>query len=109
MVSVSRSFDPESLEVLDRVYALACLYIEAQHLCSAAEWDKAKELDAARKAIFDAASDGRIDFDTLCNNVLVISKPGFKDQRSQLGCSPDLESRSEDGIFPAREALGAQP
>ena len=69
----SAGFTPENLEVLDRVYALACLYIEARHLC-AKEWDKAKELDAARKAVFVAARDGRIDFDSLCDKVLVISQ-----------------------------------
>jgi hypothetical protein len=66
----SRKFDPLDLEMLDRVYALACLYIEADNLCRTTEKDTAREQDALRKQIFILAGTGPVDFDTLCDEVL---------------------------------------
>jgi len=66
-----RKFDTLDLEMLDRVYALACLYIEAQNLCGTTARDKAKEQDELRKVIFGLVGCGRINFDTLSDKVLV--------------------------------------
>ncbi len=69
-VTTSRKFDPLDLEMLDRVYALACLYLEADNLCCTRVRDTAKEQDALRKEIFSLAGTGPIDFDTLSDKVL---------------------------------------
>jgi hypothetical protein len=62
-------FDPSELELIDRVYKVACLHIEACNLYRAAPYI-AEEEDRLRKAIFACAASGRLDFDTLCDKVL---------------------------------------
>jgi hypothetical protein len=71
MGTVSRrpKFDPTDLELIDRVYAVACAYIEARDLYRDLKHDLEEE-DALRRLIFTAAGDGRLDFDTLCDRVL---------------------------------------
>ena len=67
----SPKFDPLDLELLDRVYNLACVYIEARNLC-ATEKAPAIEQEALCKQIFVLAGSGPIKFDPLCDKVLAI-------------------------------------
>ena len=71
MGAVSRrpKFDPADLELIDRVYAVACAYIEARDLYRDPKHD-GEEQGALRTLIFTAAGDGRLDFDTLCDRIL---------------------------------------
>ena len=62
-------FDPADLELIDRVYAVACAYVEARDLYRDPKHDLEEE-DALRRVMFTAASDDRLDFDTLCDRVL---------------------------------------
>jgi len=68
----SPSFDPLDLELLDRVYELACLYIEADNLCRTTATESVKQREALRKQIFVLAGSGPIKFDPLCDQVLAI-------------------------------------
>jgi hypothetical protein len=71
MGTISRrpKFDPADLALIDRVYAVACAYIEARDLYRDPRHDVEEE-DALRRLMFAAANDGRLDFDTLCDRVL---------------------------------------
>lgn len=70
MGTISRTkFDPTDLELIDRVYSVACAYIEARDLYRDSKHDSEEE-DALRRLMFTAAGDGRLDFDTLCDRVL---------------------------------------
>ena len=71
MGTISRrsKFDPSDLELVDRVYAVACAYIEARDLYRNPRHD-VEEKDALRRLMFTAADDGRLDFDTLFYRVL---------------------------------------
>jgi hypothetical protein len=64
-----QKFDPSDLEIVDRVYAVACAYIEARDLYRDTEKDAEEEV-ALRKLVFALAGSGRLDFDTLCDSVL---------------------------------------
>jgi hypothetical protein len=66
---VSRKFDPLDLEMLDRVYALACLFIEARDLCGTRQKDVTEDA-ALRRLVFALAVTGPVDFDTLSDRVL---------------------------------------
>lgn len=68
----SPKFDPLDLELLDRVYKLACLYVEADNLCRTPEKEPAIEREALCKQIFVLAGSGPIKFDPLCDKVLAI-------------------------------------
>jgi len=68
----SPKFDPLDLELLDRVYALACLYFEADNLCRTTDKEPATEQEALRKQIFALAGSGPVRFDPLCDKVLAI-------------------------------------
>jgi hypothetical protein len=65
-------FDPLDLEIVDRVYEVACAFIEARDLYR----EKKKEAegeDALRKRVFalaGSAGTGPLDFDALCEKVL---------------------------------------
>jgi hypothetical protein len=64
-----QKFDPFDLELIDRVYGVACAYIEARDLYRDTERD-AQEEDALRKTMFSCAGTGPLDFDNLCDRVL---------------------------------------
>ena len=63
-------FNPEELELIDRVYAVTCAYIEARDLYRAATTDT-EEGDALRQMMFAVAASTPLDFDALCDRVLV--------------------------------------
>ena len=69
-LNLRQKFDPLDLEIIDRVFAVACAYIEARSLYR----DPAKDLDeenVLRKQVFAvAAGNGQLKFDTLCDRVL---------------------------------------
>jgi hypothetical protein len=67
--TASQKFDPQDLEMLDRVYALARLYLVARDLCSIKEEDP-EEIAALRKNVFALAGSGPVTFDSLCDKVL---------------------------------------
>jgi hypothetical protein len=69
-VSQGRKFDTLDLEMLDRVYSLACLYMEADNLCCTTVRDKAAEKDALRRQIFALADGAPAGFDALFDKVL---------------------------------------
>jgi hypothetical protein len=69
-ISQRPKFDPSDLELIDRVYAVACAYIEARDLYRDPKHD-AEEVAVLRRLMFSSASDGPLDFDTLCDRVLV--------------------------------------
>jgi hypothetical protein len=62
-------FDPQDLDLIDRVYEVACRLIEARDLyCE--QPSATQQEEALRKMMFACASTGRLDFDTLCDKVL---------------------------------------
>jgi hypothetical protein len=66
------AFDPLDLEIVDRVYEVACAYIEARDLYRDTKND-AEGADALRKRVFalaGSAGTGPLDFDALCDKVL---------------------------------------
>jgi hypothetical protein len=67
--NLRQKFDPLDLEIIDRVYEVACAYIEARDLYRDTDKD-AEEEDALRKLVFALAGPGQLDFDTLCDDVL---------------------------------------
>jgi len=68
-LSFRDKFDPLDLEIIDRVYEVACAYIEARDLYRDKNNDP-MEKDALRKQVFASAGVGPIDFDRLCDEVL---------------------------------------
>jgi hypothetical protein len=62
-------FDPLDLEIIDRVYDVACAYVEARDTDRDTDKD-AEEQDALRKQVFASAVVGPLDFDKLCDEVL---------------------------------------
>jgi hypothetical protein len=66
-------FNPLDLEILDRVYEAAWAHIEARDLYRDVETGGARE-DALRKMVFIVASQGPVDFDTLCDKVVASLK-----------------------------------
>jgi hypothetical protein len=75
-----QKFDPLDLEIVDRVYEVACAYIEARDLYR----DPAKDTDeddTLRKQVFAMVGDGPLDFDTLCDRVLA-SMDRYKTSRA---------------------------
>jgi hypothetical protein len=68
-MTLRQKFDPLDLEIIDRVYEVACAYIEARDLYRETEKD-AEEEEALRKQVFALARTGQLDFDTLCDDVL---------------------------------------
>jgi len=65
----SHIFDPLDLEILDRVYEVACAHIEARDLYRDLNDDGARE-DTLRKVVFTLAGTGPVDFDAVCDKVL---------------------------------------
>jgi hypothetical protein len=85
----SPKFDPLDLEFLDRVYELACFYVEADNLCRTIEKEPAREQEALCKQIFILAGSGPIKFDPLCDKVLAsIAETRSPDQRPLLRDPP---------------------
>ena len=68
-MTLRQKFDPLDLEIVDRVYEVACAYIEARDLYRNTDKD-AEEEDVLRKRVFALAGPGQLDFDTLCEDVL---------------------------------------
>ena len=68
-MTLRQKFDPLDLEIVDRVYEVACAYIEARDLYRNTDKD-AEEEDVLRKRVFALAGPGQLDFDTLCDDVL---------------------------------------
>lgn len=62
-------FDPFELEIVDRVYEVACRHIEARDLYRLGA-NTTEEEEALRKMVFACAANGRLDFDALCDKVL---------------------------------------
>lgn len=62
-------FDPFKLEIVERIYEVACRHIEARDLYLATA-DLAREEQALRKLVFACAANGRLEFDALCDKVL---------------------------------------
>ena len=67
--ALSQQFNPQDLEILDRVYALAPLQLVARDLCSTKEEDP-EEIAALRKQVFALAGSGPVNFDALSDKVL---------------------------------------
>ena len=68
-LNLRQKFDPFDLELIDRVYEVACAYIEARDLYRDTEKDTQEE-DVLRKTMFTCAGTGPLDFDNLCDRVL---------------------------------------
>jgi hypothetical protein len=62
-------FNPEELELIDRVYAVTCACIEARDLYRVATTDT--EEGDALQMMFAVAASTPLDFDALCDRVLV--------------------------------------
>lgn len=69
-INVRDKFCPEELELIDRVYAVACAYIEARDLYRDVTADS-EEHDVLRQMMFAIAASTPLDFDALCDGVLV--------------------------------------
>jgi hypothetical protein len=67
--TLRQKFDPLDLEIVDRVYEVACAYIEARELYRDTDKDSEEE-DVLRRRMFALAGVGQLDFDTLCDDVL---------------------------------------
>jgi hypothetical protein len=65
----TRAFDPLDLEIVDRVYEAAWAQIEAREPIRDGDMDGERQ-EALRRLVFAVAKSGRIDFDTLCEQVL---------------------------------------
>ena len=65
-----RAFQPLDLEIIDRVYEAAWAQIIARDPFHNAEKDSERQA-VLRKRLFAFAGPGRVDFDTLCDRVLV--------------------------------------
>jgi hypothetical protein len=74
-------FDPFELEIVERVYDLACRHIEARDLYRETV-NSAEEVDGLRKLVFACAARGRLDFDTLCDKVLAQLGKSAPDRRA---------------------------
>jgi hypothetical protein len=68
-LNLRRKFDPLDLEIVDRVFEVACAYIETRNLYRDPAKDSDEE-DVLRKLVFAVADNGPLDFDTLCDRVL---------------------------------------
>jgi hypothetical protein len=78
-INLRGKFNPEELELIDRVYAVTCAYIEARDLYEVATTDTAEQ-DALRQMMFAVAASTPLDFDALCDRVLV-SMDNFRARR----------------------------
>jgi hypothetical protein len=65
-INLRDKFNPEELELIDRVYAVTCAYIEARDLYQVATTDT-EEQDALRHMMFAVAASTPLDFDALCD------------------------------------------
>jgi hypothetical protein len=68
-INLRDKFNPEELELIDRVCAVTCAYIEARDLYHVAT--DPEEQDALRQMMFAVAASTPLDFDALCDRVLV--------------------------------------
>jgi hypothetical protein len=68
-ISLRDKFNPEELELIDRVYAVTCAYVEARDLYQVGA--DAEEQDALRQMMFVVAARTPLDFDVLCDRVLM--------------------------------------
>jgi hypothetical protein len=68
-ISLRDKFNPEELELIDRVYAVTCAYVEARDLYHVGA--DAEEQDALRQMMFTVAARTPLDFDVLCDRVLM--------------------------------------
>jgi hypothetical protein len=68
-ISLRDKFNPEELELIDRVYAVTCAYVEARDLYQVGA--DAEEQDALRQMMFAVAARTPLDFDVLCDRVLI--------------------------------------
>jgi hypothetical protein len=68
-ISLRDKFNPEELELIDRVYAVTCAYVEARDLYQVGA--DAEEQDALRQMMFTVAARTPLDFDVLCDRVLM--------------------------------------
>jgi hypothetical protein len=69
MLTPRQKFDPLDLEIIDRVYEVACAFIEARDLYRDTK-EVAEEEDALRKTVFACAGISSVEFDALCDRVL---------------------------------------
>jgi hypothetical protein len=69
-INLRDKFNPEELELIDRVYAVTCAYIEARDLYDIAPTDTEEQV-ALRQMMFVVAASTPLDFDALCDRVLV--------------------------------------
>jgi hypothetical protein len=69
-INLRDKFNPEELKLIERVYAVTCTYIEARDLYQVAMTDT-EEQDALRQMMFAVAARTPLDFDALCDRVLV--------------------------------------
>jgi hypothetical protein len=69
-INLRDKFNPEELELIDRVYAVTCAYIEARDLYDIGPTDT-EEQGALRQMMFVVAASTPLDFDALCDRVLV--------------------------------------
>src|SRR5262249_48092261 len=69
-LNLRQKFDPLDLEIIDRVYDVARAYIEARDLYRDTTKD-AQEEHVLRKQVFALAGPAFLDFDTLCDRVLL--------------------------------------
>ena len=67
-LNARHAFDPLDLEIVDRVYEVACAHIEARNLSEPQKC--AEEEDYVRQWAFALAGVGSFDFDSLCDKVL---------------------------------------
>jgi hypothetical protein len=58
MLNVRQRFDPLDLEIVERVYEVACAYIAARYY------------KGDSKTVFAVADAGQLDFDMLCDSVI---------------------------------------
>src|SRR5262245_50475890 len=84
-------FYPEELELIDRVYAVACAYIEARDLYRTAPTET-EDHDALRQMMFAVAASTPLEFDALCDGVLISV------DRYRAASRPQAAFRSSSGF-----------
>lgn len=71
-----RAFQPLDLEIIDRVYEAAWAALEASDPFRDRAQDGERR-ETLRKLVMDSIETGRVDFDILCDRVLLANMPNW--------------------------------
>jgi len=104
-MTLRQKFDPLDLEIIDRVYEVACAYIEARDLYRDTDKD-AEEEDFLRKRVFALAGLDQLCFDTLCDAVIASIDEYRKPPQAAKQCSRPRETMHAPALCLEGHATG---